>query len=538
MLLMTNALWGQLTTQDKTPLLRQSRLGSNANTAAFLNNVVSGNLLVATYECFAGGNCASGPTIADTLTSTWTSRVAQTSPACGNMWTWTAAANGSGADTVTITNGGTFKNLSIAEFTNVTNTLDVASGAVGFSGSGTETTPSITTTTNGALLLPAISTCLNGQVASPPPLLPIAEPDLADNMTTAWMLAGNAGSTSASFNWRGANTTGQTSIIAMKAAAALQVVTQALPDAVAGTAYSTKLRSNSGAGSVTWTQLTGTLPPGLSLNASTGVISGTTSFSSLSPNMTFRATDGAATTADSGTLTLNVRTAFATPALVQTHSSVSCSAFNIGTVTSGNLLLVVYGNPINAITQAVFTDSQSTTFASLPMANQVSTSAVGQQTIDLRFAWGFAGGSGADTLSCSASTSAGVAFQVLEFSGVQHIFDVDAQSSVVGSSASPISSGSITAPVAGLLIAAGLPFTPTTTLTNVAPYSAGATSTGSDTIINTEYNATGSVGSNTATFTQAGNTDGNWAITLFSLRPSATGTAPTPPSGHRRAQVY
>lgn len=55
----------------------------------------------------------------------------------------------------------------------------------------------------------------------------------------------------------------------------LAVTTTTLPDGTVGTAYSTTLASNGGTPPVTWAVTTGTLPASLSLNSTTGVISGT-----------------------------------------------------------------------------------------------------------------------------------------------------------------------------------------------------------------------------------------------------------------------
>ena len=55
----------------------------------------------------------------------------------------------------------------------------------------------------------------------------------------------------------------------------LAVSTASLPAVVGGSAYSAQLSATGGVGSYTWSLSSGSLPAGLSLNASTGVISGT-----------------------------------------------------------------------------------------------------------------------------------------------------------------------------------------------------------------------------------------------------------------------
>jgi hypothetical protein len=63
--------------------------------------------------------------------------------------------------------------------------------------------------------------------------------------------------------------------MAAYSALALSVTTASLPAATAGVPYSTTLQGAGGAGTGAWTVTSGSLPPGLSLNAASGVISGT-----------------------------------------------------------------------------------------------------------------------------------------------------------------------------------------------------------------------------------------------------------------------
>ncbi len=58
-------------------------------------------------------------------------------------------------------------------------------------------------------------------------------------------------------------------------AQALTITTQSLPSATVNSSYSTTLTASGGTKPYTWTIRGGTLPPGLNLNSSTGVISGT-----------------------------------------------------------------------------------------------------------------------------------------------------------------------------------------------------------------------------------------------------------------------
>ena len=72
----------------------------------------------------------------------------------------------------------------------------------------------------------------------------------------------------------------------------LKITTTSLPNGVVGTTYSTTLAATAGITPYTWTLTGGTLPAGLSLNASTGVISGTPTAATATPvSLTFKVTD-------------------------------------------------------------------------------------------------------------------------------------------------------------------------------------------------------------------------------------------------------
>lgn len=72
------------------------------------------------------------------------------------------------------------------------------------------------------------------------------------------------------------NTAGpNTYSITVNNASALQIQSSKLPEASESTAYSTALNANGGVQPYTWSVSSGNLPPGLSLNASTGAITGT-----------------------------------------------------------------------------------------------------------------------------------------------------------------------------------------------------------------------------------------------------------------------
>jgi len=80
------------------------------------------------------------------------------------------------------------------------------------------------------------------------------------------------GTTTATVTASSAHTPSQTALVSITINPALAITTTSLPGGTIGTAYSTTLAAAGGSGAYTWS---GTLPTGLSLNASTGAITGT-----------------------------------------------------------------------------------------------------------------------------------------------------------------------------------------------------------------------------------------------------------------------
>ena len=87
----------------------------------------------------------------------------------------------------------------------------------------------------------------------------------------------------------------------------LSITTQSLPDAQVNHAYTGTLAATGGTAPYTWALTAGVLPPGLSLDTSSGVISGTPIGGANGATLTFRVSDSASPAATSTTtLTLTV----------------------------------------------------------------------------------------------------------------------------------------------------------------------------------------------------------------------------------------
>lgn len=106
----------------------------------------------------------------------------------------------------------------------------------------------------------------------------------------------------------GVRTSSDQALVTVPFTLGLGIATTTLPPATSGAAYSTTLAVTGGTGPFTWSKVSGTLPSGLSLDPSTGTISGTVGANAGGSytNLVFRVTDASNATSDSIPLTLNV----------------------------------------------------------------------------------------------------------------------------------------------------------------------------------------------------------------------------------------
>ncbi len=87
----------------------------------------------------------------------------------------------------------------------------------------------------------------------------------------------------------------------------LSITTASLPDGIVGTAYSATLAATGGSGTYTWSIASGNLPDGLTLDASTGTISGTPTTAG-TYDFTVQVTDGTQTATKDLSIKVNAST--------------------------------------------------------------------------------------------------------------------------------------------------------------------------------------------------------------------------------------
>jgi hypothetical protein len=535
-LALLGSAFGQLGTMDQIPTIRQSNQNDSNDSLAFTQNVVSGNVLIAKYYTFAS---ITTPTIADTRSCSWTLRITSTGSA-GTIYVWTCTLGSSGADTVTITeSGASFPSLGIIEAQTVTELVDgTATAANAIAAGQLVTFPNVTTTHYRDLILDIMAGA-NAHFVFAPTNAAYSADIVAEWYTSSTAtqffqayLSGNPGTvTGPTMQVSGAVAQPAVQgVLALRSTSALTVSTPSIPDAVVSQSYSFQMQATGGLGTNSWTTTAGTLPCGLSL-ASSGVISGTPTCSN-GNTITFQVTDTAAATATKN-LTLHVGNSASTITRVQGVTGGSLTG-----VTSGNMIL------FGVLDTAAFaslnlqnprvTDGFGSIYTPIPCAT-ISSGGSGYT----RLYWGFAAGSGNTTIAINPASTSGSSW-ASEWTNVQPVFDTGVCSQLsTNSGSSPISSGTITAPVAEMLYSMAIPGTNAATITVNSPFtrdinlSAGATPAQ----VEADYEIGSAAGSQSASYNQSGNTGNLLSMTLLGFRPTVSGTAPLK-SGRSRAQVY
>lgn len=492
--------------------------GSSPETCAPPVNVTTGNIVIisATWQTGTGT-----PVITDTLSQTWTQNLLDTSDST-KLMVATATMGTSGALTVTVTEtSATALVVNCAEFLpNFSTTVDTSSTNT-FSGTPSSVTSNTITTTKNTDFIYSV---IGGNVAGTNLL------DGATSVVNGWVQIGAAASSSAGYLFAGANTTynvkwtnasnstGTCAIIAFQSNSIAITSPTALPDAGLNVAYNYTLTATGGAGSYTWSITSGALQTGLSLNTSTGAITGTPTAGPQN-SITFQVTDGTHTTTKA--VTLKVATTLNAISFVQgktQNSGTSGLAFT-SNVTSGNLIVANSGWS-SGITTRACTDTLGTPFQLIFFENNQATNNISVNRIQIYA--GIAPSTGADTVTCGLSNTG-----IAEFSnvGLSDILN-DNTGFTIGNTATPatVTSNSLSTLVVNeLILGSCQAFTALATMTVDSPFtSVGAVNQ----VMNLGYRIVTTATGYTMSCDEASNTSGQWAFGLVALRPSGGAAAP------------
>ena len=513
-----------MTAMPKIPIIQSHSV--TGLSAAFRNNVTNGDLILVVASW---ASATATPTISDTLSTSFSQALLSTS-ASQKYVVFIGTATSSGADTVAIVE--TSASVPIMTITELppywTSMVDASASNSTLTVTSTgatqlvASTQSVTTTVNSDLVL-SLAVLQNAGTALGTEPATVGQNYFLGQLVNAANSATLASQIVVPFTPQAifdtfsnaTNTIGSSAIIAFRPTSGIRILSPAsIPGGSSSNAYSYTLLAMGGSAAYTWSITSGSLPSGLSLNSSTGVISGTTTVTGTSA-ITFHVTDGRSTADLNATLV--IASSAKTISYVQgaTNSSTTQATFS-SSVTSGDLIYVVADDVVSGISDVLeCADSLGT-----PL-NYIGEVAVGgpSSTDKTRFIYAYAGiapSSGADTVTCTGVRS------IAEIQNAAY-FGSDNMLATRGSSSSPISSGSLTTLVPNeIVVAVAEGYTPATSLSVSSPFTAIGSATNSA----AGYDVISTITGYTASFTMTGNTDGRWAILLMGFRPTAV---PLPP---------
>lgn len=499
-LLVASPCFGQSFQQD--PYIVQSTVGTSS--CVFANDVTSGHsITIETFRRNIGGSGASSFT--DTRTTTF-NRVDTfiSGTQIGDSELFVGALGSSGSETITWTTTAE-KDAIVCTERNIS--VIGVDGATVHAGASNPTTPNLTTAVNGSLL---VTSCFSVGA-------PTDSTNVFNGRYTSWAgggsrLAGLAG-VHTSHCFGGNQDIWMTGLQIASATAVTIISPAALPDAIQGVAYTYTMQAIGGAGAYTWSITSSALPTGLSINSSTGVISGTATNSALGA-FNIHVTDGTHT-GDLST-TLHVGASAATATHVQDSSG---SGVFPGNVTSGNAVFIQYPSKTDMQSIPICTDTLGTAYKRF-------SSTEGNVNSQEYFV-GLAPSTGADTVACNGSS---VGLEASEFSGVDISADTFVFDTILVSSSISMTTSSLTTPAVNSLLFA-------TYASNTGNVQASAPCNqivGSADDFGSCYQIATTVTGYTETFTYNSISSTIGATTLFAFRPSSVGTAPGLGSTHPR----
>jgi hypothetical protein len=298
-------------------------------------------------------------------------------------------------------------------------------------------------------------------------------------------------------------------------------------------AYSYTLQANGGTGSYTWAITSGSLQSGLSLNTSTGEISGTPTNGG-NNSITFQGNRWRCGHA-SKAVTLKVTTAMNAASIVQGKSnSASNSQTFTSNVTSGNIIVVGCTNsPFNLAGASWLppTDSLSTPFYIVD--SYWFNFGVGSGNA-LFLWWGQAPSGGSDTVTCNGISGGHITMAEIAAQPF-----LDAHAVTIGSGATgsvTITSSSLSTIVPNEILYGGAFVYGGSNTAVVAPLVTCCTRADVQADYGSQVVTTAT--GYTESFTTASATDGHWVIDLLALRPPSNGTTAPVTSGGAKSQIF
>jgi hypothetical protein len=520
-------------------IVQSQQVSANAASVAcpaFLRTTTVGNYLVISSAWFGTNNL---PSVSDTAGHTFTNKytdVVNASTVKLGLSTTTITSASADAVTVAVTSGSFMSVVCMEVLPNFSLTLDGTQPAANaFSGTpSTATSASITTTFNNDFAF-CIASGFNsaGLFWESSPYKLAGEANGADSGAMSFAWTGTVGAKTCTFNQKN-NSSGAIAIVAFQPLTGSTITIQsptALPDAATSVAYQYTELSTGGTAALTWSISVGALPTGLSINSSTGAITGTPTVSN-NYSFTIQATDGTHTSTKASTMA--VTTGFNTPTVVQSKSDGSNSNSTTLTftsnVTAGDTIVVIGGKGTTHTLGQYCTDSVATPFQLLESADGPADH-LASEMITQQYFVGVVPSSGADTVTCS---SLGGVSAIYEVSNVQLFGSENVSVQARSNSGSPITSTSLTTIVPNEILFTSASFwTTTTSATLSAPF------TGVNATFNNPsgYDAVTTVTGYTSSFTFSGNTDTGWMIPLVGIRPGSNGIVTPPSTGRHKGQI-
>jgi large repetitive protein len=163
--------------------------------------------------------------------------------------------------------------------------------------------------------------------------------------------------------------TTKSGVVTIAVTAAPAITTQSLPAGVEGTAYSQTVAASGGAGTVTYSLSSGTLPAGLNLNATTGAITGTPTGPNGTANFTVKVTDASTVSAQSATQALSVAiNRPPAPAITTTvlPADVEGTAYSQSVAVTGGLAPLTYSVSVGSLPAGLSLNSSTGAISGTP----------------------------------------------------------------------------------------------------------------------------------------------------------------------------